>query len=110
LKARNGRIVVCVGRRVVVLDGAIPEPERRRVADRYIKLTGSDAQQGWHREKANDNSLDHNAMAKDLSYDECNGQTLDTLRKLAPQFYEECAFDRPIWVSRCSIYVRLFPL
>lgn len=96
------------GRRVVVVDGAIGERERRRVAERYIKLTGDAAQHGWHREKASDLSLDHNAMAKDMPYDECDGVPLSVVRSLVPHFYEKCQPDFPIWVTRCSIYMQTF--
>lgn len=96
------------GKRVVVVDGAIGERERKRVAETFIKLTGNNAQHGWHREKASDMSLDHNAMAKDMPYDECDGTPLSVVRTLAPHFYDRCRVDAPIWVTRCSIYMQTF--
>lgn len=96
------------GKRVVVVDNAIPERERKRVADRFIKLTGSSAQDGWHREKASDLSLDHNAMAKDMTYEECDAGPLSVVRTLVPHFYDQCDVDKPVWVTRCSIYMQTF--
>lgn len=96
------------GKIAVVLDEAIPERERQRIANRYIKLTGASAQDGWHREKASDLSLEHNAMAKNMPYDECDGDALTIIREFLPHFYSECDPEKPVWVSRCSIYMQSF--
>ncbi|KAJ8612439.1 hypothetical protein CTAYLR_006595 [Chrysophaeum taylorii] len=96
------------GKRAVVIDGAIGERERRRVADRYVKLTGDAAQQGWHREKASDFSLEHNAMAKDMPFEECDGAALAVIRSLLPHFFDRCDPERPAWVTRCSLYMQTF--
>ena len=96
------------GRTAVVLDGAIPERERKRIADTYIKLTGSSATDGWHREKANDNSLNENAMAKNMPVDECDGLSLAAIRDALPVFYDQCSPARPSWVTRCTIYAGSF--
>lgn len=97
-----------MGRRAVVIDKAIPEKERKRIADQYIKLTGSSSQQGWHREKASDLSLDHNAMGKDMTWDECDGVSMSIIRSLLPHFYDQCDPFKPVWVTRCSIYAQTF--
>ena len=96
------------GRLAVVVDEAIAESERRRVADRYIKLTGESATDGWHREKASDASLEHNAMAKNMADEECDGAALAAIRELAPHFYEQCDASKPMWVTRCTIYAQSF--
>ena len=96
------------GRTAVVVDGAIPESERKRIADTYIKLTGRAATDGWHREKASDASLEHNAMAKNMPFDECDGAPLDAIRALLPHFYDQCSPARPSWVTRCTIYAQSF--
>jgi len=96
------------GKVVVVMDEVISEGERRRVADRYIKLTGKAAQDGWHREKASDLSLDHNAMAKNMPFEECDAEAMSIIRTAAPHFYDQCNPDFPMWVTRCSIYMQTF--
>ena len=96
------------GKVVAIFDDAVEESERKRVADRYVKLTGASAQDGWHREKASDSSVEHNAMAKDLAFDECDSSVLGFIRTVAPHFYERCDPERPMWVTRCSIYMQTF--